>query len=61
MRRNAGSSRTKEGGVRITEGEVTRRMIGGLSLVDQRSYQAGLLGADREGLHKSPAEPRTKT
>ena len=40
---------------------LTRRMITGLSLVDQRSYQASLLGADREGLYKSPAKPRTKT
>lgn len=39
---------------------LTRRMIAGLSLVDQRSYQAGLLGADKEGLYKPRVKPRTK-
>jgi hypothetical protein len=39
---------------------LTRRMIAGFSLVDQRSYQAGPLAADREGLYKSPAKPRMK-
>jgi hypothetical protein len=32
---------------------LTRRMIAGLSLVDERSYQAGLLGANKAGLYKS--------
>jgi len=31
---------------------LTRRMIAGLSLVDERSYQAGLLGANKAGLYK---------
>jgi len=35
-------------------------MITGLSIVDQRSYQASLLGPDREGLSKSPAKPRNE-
>jgi hypothetical protein len=34
---------------------LTRRMIAGLSPVDERLYQAGLLGANREGLYKPPA------
>lgn len=33
---------------------LTRRMIAGLSLVDERSYQAGLLGANKAGLYKPP-------
>ena len=39
---------------------LTQRMMAGLSLVDQRSYQAGLIGADKEGLYKPSAKPRTK-
>lgn len=35
---------------------VTRRMIANLSLVDERSYQAGLLGADKAGLYKPPGK-----
>jgi len=31
---------------------VTSTMIAGLSLVDERSYQAGLLGANEAGLHR---------
>jgi hypothetical protein len=31
---------------------LTRRMIAGLSLVDKRSYQAGLLGANEAGLYR---------
>jgi hypothetical protein len=31
---------------------LTRRMIAGLSLVDEPSYQAGLLGANKAGLYK---------
>jgi hypothetical protein len=38
---------------------VTRRMIASLSLVDERSYQAGLLGADKTGLYK-PSNKRYK-
>lgn len=33
---------------------LTRRMIANLSLVDERSYQAGLLGANKAGLYKPP-------
>jgi len=40
---------------------VTRRMIAGLSLVDERSYQAGLLGADKTGLYKPPDKRYKKT
>jgi len=39
---------------------LTRRMIANLSLVDERSYQAGLLGANKEGLYKPPAERHKK-
>jgi hypothetical protein len=39
---------------------LTRRMIANLSLVDERSYQAGLLGANKEGLYKAPAKRRKK-
>ncbi len=31
---------------------LTRRMIAGLSLIDERSYQAGLLGANERGLYR---------
>jgi hypothetical protein len=31
---------------------LTRRMIAGLSFVDERSYKAGLLGADEAGLYR---------
>jgi hypothetical protein len=40
---------------------VTRRMIAGLSLVDERSYQAGLLGADKKGLYIPPNKRYKKT
>jgi hypothetical protein len=40
---------------------MTRRMIAGLSLVDERSYQAGLLGADKTGLYKPPDKRYKKT
>lgn len=33
---------------------LTSRMIAGLSLVDERSYKAGLLGADEAGLYRPP-------
>ncbi len=33
---------------------LTRRMIAGLALVDERSYQAGLLGANKAGSYKLP-------
>ena len=35
---------------------LTLRMIAGLSLVDERSYQAGLLGANKGGLYKPPGK-----
>jgi hypothetical protein len=38
---------------------LTRRTIAGLSLVDKRSYQAGLLGANEEGLYR-PTNKRSK-
>jgi hypothetical protein len=31
---------------------LTRNMIAGLSLIDERSYQAGLLGANETGLYR---------
>jgi len=37
---------------------LTRRMIAGLSLVDERSCQAGLLGANNAGLYKPQHKPR---
>ncbi len=40
---------------------LTRRMIVGLSLVDERSYQAGLVGANRAGLYTPPGERYKKT
>jgi hypothetical protein len=39
---------------------LTRRMIANLSLVDERSYQAGLLGANKAGLYKPPAKRHKK-
>jgi hypothetical protein len=39
---------------------LTRRMIANLSLVDERLYQAGLLGANKEGLYKAPAKRHKK-
>jgi len=33
---------------------LTRRMVAGLSLIDERSYQAGLLGANKIGLYRPP-------
>ncbi len=38
---------------------LTRRMIAGLSLVDERSYQAGLLGANQASLYR-PLRKRAK-
>jgi len=38
---------------------LTRRMIAGLSLVDERSYRAGLLGANQAFLYQ-PAQKRAK-
>jgi hypothetical protein len=38
---------------------LTRRMITGLSLIDERSYQAGLLGANEAGLYR-PQFPKGK-
>jgi hypothetical protein len=35
-------------------------MIANLSLVDERSYQAGLLGANKAGLYKPPAKRHKK-
>jgi hypothetical protein len=35
---------------------LTRRMIAALSLVDKRSYQAGLFGANEAGLYKPPGK-----
>ena len=40
---------------------LTRRMIANLSLVDERVYQAGLLGANMEGLYKAPGRRYKKT
>jgi hypothetical protein len=40
---------------------LTRRMIAGLSLVDERSYKAGLLGANEAGLYRSPGRRYKKT
>jgi hypothetical protein len=39
---------------------LTRRMIAGLSLVDERSYRAGLLGTNEAGLYKPPRKHRKK-
>ena len=35
---------------------LTPKMIATLSPIDERSYQAGLLGANKKGLYKPPAE-----
>ncbi len=40
---------------------LTRRMIAGLSRVDERSYRAGLFGANKEGLYKPPGKRYKKT
>ena len=40
---------------------ITRRMIAGLSLVDERSYKAGLLGANKAGLYRPPGKRNKKT
>jgi hypothetical protein len=40
---------------------LTRRMIAGLSLVDERSYQAGLLGANEAGVYRPPDKRCKKT
>jgi len=37
---------------------LTRRAVGGLSPVDDRSYRAGMLGLNREGLFKLPGKGR---
>jgi hypothetical protein len=39
---------------------LTPRMIARLSLVDDRSYKAGLLGANKAGLYKPPAKRQKK-
>jgi len=39
---------------------LTRRMIAGLSLVDERSYQAGLLGANQASLYQPPRKSNKK-
>jgi hypothetical protein len=39
---------------------LTRRMIAGLSLIDERSYQAGLLGANETGLYRPPQKSDKK-
>jgi len=39
---------------------LTRRIIAGLTLVDARSYQAGLVGANKEGLYKPPVKRHRK-
>jgi hypothetical protein len=36
---------------------LTRRMIAGLSPVDERSFQAGLIGANKAGLYKPKHKP----
>jgi len=40
---------------------LTRRMIGNLSLVDERLYKAGLLGANQAGLYRPPGKRYKKT
>jgi hypothetical protein len=40
---------------------LTRRMIVGLSPVDERSYKAGLLGANEAGLYRPPGKCYKKT
>jgi hypothetical protein len=40
---------------------LTRSMINGLSLIDERSYQAGLLGANESGLYRPQISKRKKT
>ena len=40
---------------------LTRRMIADLSLVDERSYKAGLLGANEVGLYRPPGKRSKKT
>ncbi len=40
---------------------LTRRMVTGLSLIDERSYQAGLLGANKRGLYSPPRKISKKT
>jgi hypothetical protein len=39
---------------------LTRGMIGSLSLIDQRSYQAGLVGTNRAGLYQPDKRTRRK-
>jgi len=39
---------------------LTRRMIAGLSQVDERSYQSGLVGANKEGLYHPSAKRHRK-
>jgi hypothetical protein len=38
---------------------LTRSMIAGLSLVDDRSYRAGLVGANEAGLYRPPSKSRS--
>ncbi len=40
---------------------LTRRMVAGLSLIDERSYQAGLLGANERGLYRPKRKISKKT
>jgi len=40
---------------------LTRHMITGLSLIDERSYQAGLLGANKRGLYSAQRNINKKT
>ncbi len=40
---------------------LTRRMVTGLSLIDERSYQAGLLGANERGLYRPQRKMSKKT
>ena len=39
---------------------LTRRMVNGLSLIDERSYQAGLLGANETFLYRPPKKSSKK-
>jgi hypothetical protein len=39
---------------------LTRGMIASLSLIDQRSYQAGLVGTNRAGLYQPDKRTRRK-
>jgi hypothetical protein len=39
---------------------LTRSMIAGLSVVDERSYQSGLIGANKSGLYRPAAKRRCR-